>query len=436
VTPELETVYDFSSTEGIVRAAEKCNGSGDCRKSIKLGGTMCPSFMATMDEENCTRARANILREFLSRKDPDPWDHREIYDILDLCLACKGCKSECPSGVDIAKMKSEFLQHWYDKHGVPLRSLLIAYISTFNKLGSFIPGIYNYFLKNRAFSGLFKKSIGFASERSIPLVYETTLRKWARKHLASLNPATPSGSVCLFIDEFTDYNDTEAGIAAVRLLTALNYRVEVADHDLSARTFISKGLLRKAKKIAINNINALSGLIDENLPLVGIEPSAILGFRDEYPDLVGEELKEKSKKIASNSYMLDEFIANEFKAGKIKRESFTVDKLEILLHAHCQQKAVSSSACSIEMLSIPANYKVSEIPSGCCGMAGSFGYEKEHFELSKKIGELVLFPEILKSADDVVVAAPGTSCRHHIKDGTGRVAKPPVVILFEALKKG
>jgi len=436
VTPELETVYDFSSTEGIVRAAEKCNGSGDCRKSIKLGGTMCPSFMATMDEENCTRARANILREFLSRKDPDPWDHREIYDILDLCLACKGCKSECPSGVDIAKMKSEFLQHWYDKHGVPLRSLLIAYISTFNKLGSFIPGIYNYFLKNRAFSGLFKKSIGFASERSIPLVYETTLRKWARKHLASLNPATPSGSVCLFIDEFTDYNDTEAGIAAVRLLTALNYRVEVADHDLSARTFISKGLLRKAKKIAINNINALSGLIDENLPLVGIEPSAILGFRDEYPDLVGEELKEKSKKIASNSYMLDEFIANEFKAGKIKRESFTVDKLEILLHAHCQQKAVSSSACSIEMLSIPANYKVSEIPSGCCGMAGSFGYEKEHFELSKKIGELVLFPEILKSSGDVVVAAPGTSCRHHIKDGTGRVAKPPVVILFEALKKG
>ena len=188
---------------------------------------------------------------FLSRNDPDPWDHREIYDILDLCLACKGCKSECPSGVDIAKMKSEFLQHWYDKHGVPLRSLLIAYISTFNKLGSFIPGIYNFFLKNKAFSGLFKKSIGFASERSIPLVYKTTLRKWVRKDLASLNPATPSGSVCLFIDEFTDYNDTEAGIAAVRLLTALNYRVEVADHDLSARTFISKGLLRKAKKIAI-----------------------------------------------------------------------------------------------------------------------------------------------------------------------------------------
>jgi FAD/FMN-containing dehydrogenase/Fe-S oxidoreductase len=436
ITPELETVYDFSLTEGIIRAAEKCNGSGDCRKSIMLGGTMCPSFMATMNEENCTRARANILREFLSKKNSDPWDHKEIYDILDLCLACKGCKSECPSGVDIAKMKSEYLQHWYDKHGIPLRTFLIAYISAFNKIGSFVPYVYNFFLKNKAFSGLLKKTIGFASERSIPLVYITSLRRWIKKNLAALNPTNPVGTVCLFIDEFTDYNDTEAGIAAVMLLTALNYKIEVADHDLSARTFISKGLLRKARKIAINNINVFSGLIDENLPLVGIEPSAILGFRDEYPDLVNSELKKKSEKIAANSFMVDEFIANEFKAGRINRESFTSNNLQIILHAHCQQKAVSSSSCSIEMLSIPENYKVSEIPSGCCGMAGSFGYEKEHFELSKKIGELILFPEIRNSGDEVVVAAPGTSCRHHIKDGTGRIAKPPVVILYEALKKG
>jgi Fe-S oxidoreductase len=434
VTPEIETVYDFSSTEGIIRAAEKCNGSGDCRKSLKLGGTMCPSFMATMNEENCTRARANILREFLSNKNSDPWDHKEIYDILDLCLACKGCKSECPSGVDIAKMKSEYLQHWYDMHGIPFRTFLIAYISTFNKLGSYVPNFYNFFLKNKAFAGLLKMSIGFASERSIPLVYKTSLRRWIRKNLASLNPARPVGRVCLFIDEFTNYNDTEAGIAAVRLLTALNYKVEVAEHDLSARTFISKGLLRKARKIAINNINVFSDLIDENLPLVGIEPSAILGFRDEYPDLVNSELREKSKEIAGNSFMIDEFIANEFRAGRIKRESFTTNNLQIILHAHCQQKAVSSSSCSIEMLSIPVNYRVSEIPSGCCGMAGSFGYEKEHFELSKKIGNLVLFPEIRKSGSDIVVAAPGTSCRHHIKDGTGRIAKPPVVILYEALK--
>ncbi len=194
-------------------------------------------------------------------------------------------------------------------------------------------------------------------------------------------------------------------------------------------------MLRKAKKIAINNISSLADLVDSKTPLIGIEPSAILGFRDEYPDLAGLELKDKAKKLAANSFLVDEFVSKEFREGRIKRESFTEDKLQILLHAHCQQKAVASSACSVEMLSIPANYDVSEIPSGCCGMAGSFGYEKEHFELSKKIGELVLFPGIRNSGSDVVIAAPGTSCRHHIKDGTGRIAKPPVVILYEALKK-
>jgi FAD/FMN-containing dehydrogenase/Fe-S oxidoreductase len=436
VTPDIKTIYDFSSTEGIIRAAEKCNGSGDCRKSSKIGGTMCPSFMATMDEEKCTRARANILREFLSKEASDPWDHKEIYSILDLCLGCKGCKSECPSGVDIAKMKSEYLQHWYDKHGVPLRTLLIAYISTFNKLGSFIPGFYNFFLKDKLFSGLLKKTIGFAAERSIPLVFKTSLKRWLKKNLSGLNPSRPVGSVCLFIDEFTNYNDTVTGIAAVKLLTSLNYEVRVRNHDLSARTFISKGLLRKARKIAENNIIALSGVVNENMPLVGIEPSAILGFRDEYPDLAGSGLREESRKLAMNSYLIDEFIAKEYKAGRIKRESFTSNNLQIILHAHCQQKAVASSACSIEMLSIPLNYKVVEIPSGCCGMAGSFGYEKEHYELSNKVGNLVLFPAIRNSDDDVVVAAPGTSCRHHIKDGTGRTARHPVVVLYDALRKG
>ncbi len=434
VTPEIETVYDFSSTEGIIRAAEKCNGSGDCRKSVKLGGTMCPSFMATMDEEKCTRARANILREFLSRQDSDPWDHKEIYEILDLCLACKGCKSECPSGIDIAKMKSEYLQHWYDKHGVPLRTFLIAYITTFNKLGSSVPAFYNFFLKNKILSGILKKTIGFASERSIPLVYKTSLDRWIKKNLTGLNPAGPVGSICLFVDEFTNYNDTETGIAAIKLLISLNYEVRVARHDLSARTFISKGLLRKARQIAENNINALAGIVSENLPLIGIEPSAILGFRDEYPDLVNPGLRVEAKRIAANSYLIEEFIANEYRAGRIKSESFKNNNLQILLHAHCQQKAVASSACSFDMLSIPVNYKVREIPSGCCGMAGSFGYEKEHYELSRKIGDLILFPEIRNSNNDIAIAAPGTSCRHHIKDGTGRIPKHPIVILYEALK--
>jgi FAD/FMN-containing dehydrogenase/Fe-S oxidoreductase len=433
-TREIKTIYDFSSSIGIIRAAERCNGSADCRKSSIIGGTMCPSFMATGDEDKTTRARANIIREFLN-KGEDPWDHREIYDILDLCLGCKGCKSECPSSVDIAKIKSEFLQHWYDRHGIPLRTRLIAYITSINHIGSFAPPVYNFFLKNRFTSGIVKKATGFASKRSIPLIYKTTLRRWIRKNLSKINPENPKGTVCLFIDEFSNYNDTETGISTIGLLTSLNYKVVTTGHKISARTFLSKGLVRTAKKTIRKNIQLLSGIITNELPLVGIEPSAILGFRDEYPELAGSDLKESAEKIAANSFMVDEFIAKEFRLGKIDPNLFVDEKVSILLHAHCQQKAIASSACTIEMLSIPVNYSVKEIPSGCCGMAGSFGYEQEHIELSNKIGELVLFPEVRNSDHNTVIAAPGTSCRHHIKDGTGRIALHPAVVLYNALKK-
>ena len=433
-TRDIKTLYDFSSSDGIIRAAERCNGTADCRKSSIIGGTMCPSFMATGDEFKSTRARANVVREFLS-KEGDPWNHKEIYEVLDLCLGCKGCKSECPSSVDIAKIKSEFLQHWYDRHGIPLRTRMIAYISVINRIGSFAPNIFNFFLRNKFTSGIVKKVTGFASKRSIPLIYKTTLRKWTRKNLIKINPENPKGSVCLFIDEFSDFNDTETGITTVLLLTSLNYKVVTAGHKVSARTFLSKGLIKTAKKTIRKNIQTLSGIISDEVPLVGIEPSAILGFRDEYPELAGDDLKESAEKIAINSFMVDEFIAKEFAAGRIDRSLFVDTKASILLHAHCQQKAVASSASTIEMLSIPVNYSVKEIPSGCCGMAGSFGYEKEHFELSNQVGELILFPEIRKSDGKTIISAPGTSCRHHIKDGTGRVALHPAVVLYNALKK-
>lgn len=434
-THKIETIYDFSSSDGIIRAAEKCNGSGDCRKTNVIGGTMCPTFMATGDEEACTRARANILREYLSSDENNPWDHKEIYKVLDLCIACKGCKAECPSGVDIAKLKSEFLQHWYDKHGIPLRTLLIAYISTINRIGSVAPAIFNFFVTNKTISTVIKKITGFADKRSIPRLYKVSLRRWIKNNLQSINPPDPKGTVCLFVDEFTNFNDTETGIAAIRLLTSLDYKVITAKHSGSARTFISKGLVRKARRVIRKNINILSGVITEKIPLIGIEPSAILGFRDEYPELAGADMKEAAEKIAANSWLIDEFIAREFQLGRIDRGAFATTHSEILLHAHCQQKAISSSACTIEILSIPPNFRVKEIPSGCCGMAGSFGYEKEHYELSNKIGEMILFPEIRNAADNIIIAAPGTSCRHHIKDGTGRVAKHPVEILFDALKK-
>jgi FAD/FMN-containing dehydrogenase/Fe-S oxidoreductase len=432
ITRKINTIFDFSSSDGIIRAAERCNGSADCRKSSKTGGVMCPSYMATGDENKTTRARANALREFMNNEG-DPWNHPEIHEILDLCLGCKGCKSECPSGVDIAKMKSEYLQHWYDRHGIPLRTLLIAYIASLNRIGSLLPSAYNYILSNRILSGVLKKGSGFAQGRSIPLIYRTSLRRWLKKNLPRINPENPQGSVCLFIDEFTNYNDTETGIAAVKLLAALNYKVMITGHRVSARTFISKGMLRKARKIIRRNINDLSTVISRDLPLLGIEPSAILGFRDEYPELAGNDLKAEAQRIASNAFLIDEFLAAEMKAGRIDRNLFTAEQADISLHAHCQQKAVASSSSSLEMLSIPLNYNVSEIPSGCCGMAGSFGYEKEHFELSNQVGELVLFPVIRKMNDKTIIAAPGTSCRHHIRDGTGRIALHPAVILYNAL---
>ena len=435
-TLDIETIFDFSSTDGYIRATEMCTGSGDCRKSELIGGTMCPSYMATRDEKNSTRARANMLRELLSKSSlKNPFNQPELYDILDLCLSCKACKSECPSNVDMTKLKAEFMQHYYDANGIPLRTKLIAYITTINKLGSLLPGIFNFFISNTFLSGLFKRFIGFAKERSIPLLGPYTIIKWARRNLKELNSTVETNrSIYLFIDEFTNYNDIKLGELSIRLLTSLGYRVIIPGQYSSGRTFLSKGLLRTARKIAITNVQSLHALISKKTPLVGIEPSAILSFRDEYPELTGEVLKEEALKLAKNSFLIDEFLANEMDEGKIDKDLFTEKTLKIKLHGHCQQKSIASTAPTKAILSFPKNYHVEEIPSGCCGMAGSFGYEKEHYELSMKVGELVLFPEVRKTDMEIEIAAPGTSCRHQIKDGTQREAKHPVQILYEALK--
>lgn len=433
-TREINTIFDFSGDLGILRSAEKCNGSGDCRKSEIIGGTMCPSYQATRDENTTTRARANILREFLTHSTKqNPFDHKEIYEVMDLCLSCKGCKSECPSSVDMAKLKAEFLQHYYDANGVPLRAKAIAYISSLNRFGSLWPALTNFILLNGITSGLFKKILGFAPRRSIPKLYKVTLRAWYKRHYQS--PENPIGSVNLFCDEFTNYNDTETGIKAIKLLSRLGYDVMLPEHEVSGRTFISKGLIRKAREIAHKNIKALREVVSPEIPLLGIEPSGILTFRDEYPDLAGEELKEDAKMLSTSALMIDEFILKELEKGNIDVNRFTKERKKIRLHGHCQQKAVASTLPSMRMLSIPANYVVEEIRSGCCGMAGSFGYEKEHYDLSMKVGELALFPEIRKTDESVIIAAPGTSCRHQISDGTGRKALHPIEVLYHALIK-
>jgi Fe-S oxidoreductase len=293
------------------------------------------------------------------------------------------------------------------------------------------PRLYNAFVGNIVTGSLVKLLSGFALKRSMPSISKQTLEAWYKKNYTV--PANSIKTVYLFCDEFTNYNDAPIGIKAVQLLTALGYEVIIPKHEESGRTWLSKGLVRKAKIIANKNIELLSHLVNTSSPIVGLEPSAILTFRDEYPDLASDENIDAANHLAKHSFYIDEFLASEMQAGNITKDSFTSNAKSILLHGHCQQKAVSALSDSVKALSFPTNYKVETIASGCCGMAGSFGYEKEHYEVSMNIGELVLFPKIRANQNNCTIAAPGTSCRHQIKDGTGEKALHTVEILHAAL---
>ncbi|ALI98007.1 FAD-binding and (Fe-S)-binding domain-containing protein [Rufibacter tibetensis] len=432
----VETLFDFTRQEGILRLAEKCSGSGDCRKTHVSGGTMCPSYMATRQEKDTTRARANILRQFLTNSEKvNKFDHKEIKEVMDLCLSCKACKSECPSSVDVAKMKAEFLQHYHDANGIPLRTRMIGNFTKMQQLASVVPGVYNFMISNPVTSKLIKKTVGFAPERSLPAVGKTTLRSWFKKWQKE-NAADNTGKpVYLFCDEFTNYNDVEIGQTTVRLLSALGYSVQIPEHLESGRTYLSKGLVRDAKEIAIQNVQLLSKAMANGTPLIGIEPSAVLTLRDEYLDLVPADLVPAAQQVAANSFLLEEFLEKEVQNGSITAATFTQEKKHIKLHGHCYQKALQVLTPTQKILSLPQNYEVEMIPSGCCGMAGSFGYEAEHYDVSMQIGELVLFPAVRNAAPETIIAAAGTSCRHQIKDGTARKALHPAEILWQALKK-
>ncbi len=436
---EPATIFDFGATQGVVRAAERCTGVGECRKSHLAGGTMCPSYMATRNERDSTRGRANLLRQVLTRpRDAgNPWDDSELSEVMDLCLSCKGCKSECPSNVDVARLKAEWQQHYHDTHGVPLRSRLIAGFASSMRFAALAPGVYNWLIGTPRTSRWIKRLSGFAERRSLPRLQATTLVAWHRRHAnaagLSGTSAFPHGRVYLFCDEFTNYNDTGVGIKAVGLLNRLGYEVVIPKHVESGRAHLSKGLVREAQTLAIRNVELLKDIVTDESPLIGLEPSAILGFRDEFPDLVPARLKEAARSLAKRALLFDEFIAREIAANRIRRESFRAEKKLIWVHGHCHQKALSSLTPTVAALELPAGHEVRLIPSGCCGMAGSFGYEAEHFALSQQIGELVLFPAVRATPPDALLCAPGTSCRHQIKDATDRVALHPAEILFDAL---
>ena len=431
-TPMPETYFDFSEHNGILRAAEMCNGSGDCRKTEKSGGTMCPSYMATRDEKHTTRARANMLRETITNSvKANRFDDENLLEVLDLCLSCKGCKSECPSNVDMAKLKAETLQQYHDKNGVKFRSKLIGNTPKINQLFASVPWLYN--LSTKGILGYWmKKSTGFAVERQLPLMHKTTFGKWIKSY--NQIGDFRNGNVYLYNDEFLNYYDVEIGQTAVKLLNRLGYKVLVPEIGISGRTYLSKGMLKEAREIAEQNIIDFEKAIPSDGILIGIEPSAILSFRDEYPDLCRGDLKEKAKTAAKRTFLIEEFLGQELETGRIISDSFTEQTERVRMHGHCFQKSLSSLVPLKKILSLPKNYTVLNIPSGCCGMAGSFGYEKEHYDISMKIGELVLFPTIRKEETATLISASGTSCRHQITDGTGRKALHPVEILFKALK--
>ncbi|KQC29033.1 FAD-binding and (Fe-S)-binding domain-containing protein [Flagellimonas eckloniae] len=427
--PVVDTLMDFSDSEGILKAAEKCNGSGDCRKSHNMAGGMCPSYHATKNEKDTTRGRANALREFLTNSEkPNRFDQKELKEVFDLCLSCKACASECPSNVDIAVLKAEFLYQFQETNGYSLRSKLFAYNTKLNAFGSKIPWLTNALYESKKLGGLLKKTSGVAPERSLPKVYNFNFEGFLDK---SKKESEPSGKkVVLYIDEFTQYLDVEVGKDAIELLCKLGYDVQLFFGE-SGRTYLSKGFLRQAKKLVHKNLEKLETILEENLPIVGLEPSAILSFRDEYKRL--HHNKKQAEKLASNSFIMEEFLASEIHKGNISSDSFTLEERVVKIHNHCHQKALSNQKVTFDVLNLPKNYKVTIIASGCCGMAGSFGYEKEHYKTSMQVGELKLFPAVRKSSADTIVAANGTSCRHQIKDGTKREAQHPVSILRQAL---
>lgn len=430
-----------SQMNALMCSIEQCNGAGDCRKSNLIGGTLCPAYKVSRDELKTTRARANVLREILTRGG----DISIVKEELDSCLACKGCKSECPSNVDMTRLRAEVLQHYYDEHGTPLRSYMVARMAQIEQLGAMVRPLYNFFATWNFSSAIIKKIINFASERQIPTLSRYSMRKLVKKEQSQYRIDRPKKKVYLFADEFTNLQEAELGLTFARLLMRLGYKVEIPEHVESGRAAISKGCLKYAKKFVEKNVQLLADKVSESHPLIGIEPSCILSFRDEYPDLVPVEMRQNAISLSKNCLLFDEFLLREIDAGNISAEYFAGEEMEIWLHGHCHQKAlVGVDKTAKALRTLLAGAKVNVIPSGCCGMAGSFGYEREHYKTSLEIGEMVLFPAVRKAMGEdgrqkdsvvpTIVAAPGTSCRQQILDGTGVKAVHPIEILYKFLK--
>jgi len=423
-TWEPPTLLDFSEQGGFAAAVEMCNGVGVCRKSLE--GTMCPSYMATRDEEHSTRGRANALRAVLSGKVPaEDFTGRRLYDVMDLCLECKGCKAECPSNVDMAKMKYEFLHHYHAAHGVPLRARFFGRIGDLSWWGSRLAPVSNWLAAAPPSRWLLERLLGIDRRRPLPPFARESFTDWFDRR--PVRRDAPRGSVVLFNDTFVTYNAPEIGRAAVEVLEVAGYRVEMVDRKCCGRPLISKGMLDEARASAAFNVARLHPFAVRGIAVVGLEPSCLLTLRDEYVDLLRSE---EARLVARSAFLLEEFLLRERARGLTLR--FRDGARRALLHGHCHQKASVGTAPTVAALNW-AGYEVTEVDSGCCGMAGSFGFEKEHYELSVTLGNRRLAPAVQAAAADTEVVAPGISCRQQIEHLAGRRAKHPAEVLRDAL---
>jgi len=424
---QVQTFFRYAREGGFARAIEMCNGAAVCRK--KLEGTMCPSFMVTREEEHSTRGRANALRAAINGHLPeDGLTSERMYEVLDLCLECKGCKAECPSNVDMAKLKSEFLALYYARHGTPLRARLFAHIEGLNRLGSAFAPLSNWVAASAPARWLFDRVLGIHRNRQLPPFASQTFDRWFRSRNGR-RPASSQGSVVLFNDCYMTYNYPDIGRAAVKVLEAAGFGVILAEKKCCGRPMISKGLLEDARANAAANLDLLSRYAAEGIPIVGCEPSCILTFREEYPDLVDDP---RAAALAKGTFMIEEFLLDLKRRGALNLQ-FTNGAGSFLLHGHCHQKALIGSGPSLELLRLLPGAAVEEVDSGCCGMAGSFGYEKEHYDLSLAIGNRRLFPAVKAKGPEWEIVASGVSCRQQIPHGTGRRARHLVEVLADAL---
>jgi len=388
---------------------------------------MCPSYMATRDEEHSTRGRANALRNVLNGRQPaSEFTGARLHEVMDLCLECKGCKAECPSNVDMAKLKYEFLHHYYEANGLPLRNRLFGRIERLNRLGSRMPGLVNAVSRLPLSRWVMEKVAGIDRRRPLPALASETFTDWFARRTP---PAAPRGEVVLFHDTFVTYNTPEIGRAAVQLLEAAGYRVVLVDRKCCGRPLISKGMLTEARGHAAWNVERLYPYAKRGVAIVGLEPSCILTVRDEWVDLLRTD---EARTVAKQSALLEQFLLREKERGLELR--WASHGREALLHGHCHQKAIVGTAPTVNALTW-AGYKVSEVDSGCCGMAGSFGFEREHYEISVTLGNRRLAPAVKAAPAATEVVAPGISCRQQIQHLAGRRAKHPAEVLWEALAR-